>query len=140
LPEIVWILGGMVGVFAGMVGGGLLAANGLRHLMGAGLANLGTAQRLHGGWSGARPSPLLMLELADPRAVAAALADLDDETVAGVLARVRPRFGRRVLRALPEGRLARVVYWLDRPQPFPRNAQAALARKLKKRLGLDVRG
>lgn len=124
LPALLVALGGgAAGIMLGRLTGGLLA-------------NFSTAMRLYGGPAGPQASPLNVLEWASAGEVAEALADLDDETIALVLARLRPKFARKVLRHLPAHRHEWVGYWLERPQPCTRREQAALARRLKRDLGI----
>ena len=133
------ILAVALAIFAGpalFVLGGGAAGIALGKVFGGFLADFSTAMRLYGGPAGELPSPLHVLEWGRADDVAEALAELSDEEVAQVLVRLRPRFARKLLARLPEHRHAWIGYWVDRPQPFPRRAQAALARRLKRRLGI----
>lgn len=122
-PALFALAGGAAGRVLGNLTGGLVA-------------NFSTAMRLYGGPAGELRSPLHVLEWGAVGDVAEALAELSDEEVAAVLVRLRPRFARKLRARLPAARLEWVDYWVERPQPFPRQAQAALARRLKRRLGL----
>lgn len=143
MPEFLYILLGILAGFvvlvvpaAIVVMGGGMAGWFLGNVTGGFFANFSTAMRLYGGAAGPQPTPLHVLEWANVEDVAEALVELTDEEIALVLARLRPRFARRIMARIPASRHEWVGYWLDRPQPFPRQAQAALARRLKRRLGI----
>ena len=102
-------------------------------LVGSQLAFLSTPNRAFGRDPGKLPL-LAFLEWLDPATVVTLLLVEPDDVAANVVARLHPRFRKKVLALLPERRRESVEYWLDHPQPFPRREQQAAARRFKRAL------
>lgn len=105
----------------------------LSRALGGQLAAASAVYRLFGRDRGGL-SFLAFLEWLDPSVVAMLLALEADDVAASVLARMRPRFVRKVLSHVSPLRRDSLAYWLEHPQPFPRSEQQAVARRLKRAL------
>ena len=129
---IPWILGVVVAAAAFALFPSVLAFL-LGNVVGSKLAFLSTPNRVFGRDAG-RPQLLAFLELLDPPVVVMLLALEPDDVTASVLARMQPRFQKKVLALMPALRQESIAYWLDHPQPFPRSEQQAVARRFKRAL------
>lgn len=102
-------------------------------VVGGQIAGIGAVYKLFGK-DPPPPTLLTFLEWTDPGVVAKLLELEPDDVAACIIARMQPRFAKKVMAAVSPLRQASLAYWLDHPQPFPRSEQQLVARRLKRAL------